>query len=736
MGLIPLFITVGRLPSVNFVLSFLRYIYTMIKSLIQVPPGVRYLSEWSGFDLYDFPDQCIINKVITGCGMTEFAIHCERDLVVCSPRKILLQNKFDQNSDIAYLLKSKFDEIGVVDIDKDISPTSSPGNKFRTNKKDSDDVVMQSSDLPELIVNLKKLNEVKSTAYSDAYRAHFSNIKDYINCRKSKGLPFKILVTYDSFHIVRDILRGLGISDYGVVVDEFQSILHDSRFKPETEISFLGHISTEKRVYFVSATPMLDKYLESIPEFSKLPYYTLDWNSLQPGRVVSPILKKRIIPEGRTIFPILSKIVEEYRMGNTEKVALLVDGVPKIIQSREAVFYVNSINHICTAITRCNLRPEEVNILCADTPANLKRIHTKCGKKYNIGSVPLADEPRKMFTFCTRTVYLGADFYSDNAKSYIFSDSNIECLAVDIAQDLPQIMGRQRLSINPWKNSAEFYVKTTIDFNKISREVFEERVSNKIKTTNDVLGIYNVISEHGDCSQLYTLVKKLYIVTKTGNYGEDYTSIDFRSGGKMPVPKHNYLVEVSERRAFDIQQVDYKDRFSVFASIIDSLDLPQNLDYEVMDLSSRVNSSGDYTEKLKIISDPGLDQDVLSWYIHGLPDNDILKVAYTLLGIPKIVSLGCNITKITSEVSNLVISSSIDLRNEILKSFEVGKRYRHADIKECLRSIYTKFNITSSAKSVDLKNYFEVKEVTFFYYNTERGKNTSSKGFEILSIKN
>ena len=39
------------------------------------------------------------------------------------------------------------------------------------------------------------------------------------------------------------------------------------------------------------------------------------------------------------------------------------------------------------------------------------------------------------------------------------SDANIESLAVDISLDLPQIMGRQRLDENPWKNHAEFYFK-------------------------------------------------------------------------------------------------------------------------------------------------------------------------------------------------------------------------------------------------------------------------------------
>ena len=83
-----------------------------------------------------------------------------------------------------------------------------------------------------------------------------------------------------------------------------------------------------------------------------------------------------------------------------------------------------------------------------------------------------------MFTLCTRTVYLGADFYSTNAKSYIFSDANIDSLSVDITIDLPQILGRQRLETNPWKNRADLYYKTIGDR---KMDIYENIVNKKSK---------------------------------------------------------------------------------------------------------------------------------------------------------------------------------------------------------------------------------------------------------------
>ena len=37
-----------------------------------------------------------------------------------------------------------------------------------------------------------------------------------------------------------------------------------------------------KNLCFVSATPMIDEYLDMLDEFKDLPYYELDWETLDP----------------------------------------------------------------------------------------------------------------------------------------------------------------------------------------------------------------------------------------------------------------------------------------------------------------------------------------------------------------------------------------------------------------------------------------------------------------------
>jgi archaellum component FlaC len=128
--------------------------------------------------------------------------------------------------------------------------------------------------------------------------------------------------------------------------------------------------------------------------------------------------------------------------------------------------------------------------------------------------IPLKGQPRKMFTFCTRTVYLGADFYSDNARTFILSDANIDSLAVDISLDLPQILGRQRLNENPWRNRGEFYYK--INGKEIPREEFDDKVRKKDETTAKKLENFQQVP-HKDVQ-----ISDFEKVIKLENYKDDY----------------------------------------------------------------------------------------------------------------------------------------------------------------------------------------------------------------------
>ena len=425
----------------------------MNKIIIKVPKGIRYINQWEGFKLPDHP--CIIDKQITGCGFTEYCLTNQDNVILCSPRKILLENKEEQHKGDVLYAKSGLDTF--VNFEKDLTT----GTKKPDKEKEQ---TLTNEEIKDIIMAFKE------------------SIKQYYQECTIKQKPCKILVTYDSFRHVKAAL-GDQIKYFYVVIDEFQSVFTDAKFKSTTEIEFMGQLQGIQKLSFVSATPYMDKYLEMLDEFKNLPYYELDWESEDPSRVYTP--KLNIHSCSRSILPAAQDVVKKYLNGEYESTVIMKDGEIHNIESREAVLYVNSVKNICDIIRRCGLKLENTNVLCANTDENEAKIRKAFGftvssirKKYGedrtcIGKVPLNGEPNKMFTICTRTVYLGADFYSTNARTFIFSDANIDSLTVDITIDLPQILGRQRLEENPWKNRAELYYKTLDSDKEITQEDFD-----------------------------------------------------------------------------------------------------------------------------------------------------------------------------------------------------------------------------------------------------------------------
>lgn len=293
----------------------------MEKFVLSVPHGIRYMSQWSDFKIPDIPH--IMNKQIPGCGFTEYCITNNEDVILCSPRKILLQNKFEQHKEDVYLVVNEFDQDPGTDRDLTMI-----GKTRMPNEPEAVD------DSAERETFFKKLTY---------------EVSDYIDRRRADGKPVKILVTYDSFRLVKEIIQyQFDIKDFRIIVDEFQSIFTDSKFKSDTELGFVNNLQRISKVCYVSATPMIDKYLEMLDEFKDLPYYDLDWNALDPGRVKKPSITVRGL---RSVYANAGPIIKKYLDGDFEfRYMKNPNGGSKKVESKEVVFYVNSVNNITSII--------------------------------------------------------------------------------------------------------------------------------------------------------------------------------------------------------------------------------------------------------------------------------------------------------------------------------------------------------------------------------------------------
>jgi hypothetical protein len=665
----------------------------MNKTKIIVPAGIRFLSEWREFNFPSHP--CIIDKKVPGCGFTEYCIVNPDDVILCSPRKVLLKNKTDQHpGEVLYINPEEFGEEDL-EVDKE---------KYKPTK------VIPITGLPQLkevVVENEEAEELDRIKYpplltemelDSNLKIAAKTIANYIQTRRSQNKPIKILVTYDSFKYVRNILDKLNenLRNYHVVVDEFQSIFTDSSFKSEIELSFTNALKTMNNVYFVSATPMMEDYLDQVETFKVLPYYELDWVTAQPERLIRPFIKTRRV---KSIVTAGCNIIKQFQDKQFETVTVLDTTINqyRTVQAKEVVFYINSVTNIISLIKYSKLQPNEVNILCADTRRNRTKIKKRLGTKYKIGTVPLMGEKRKMFTFCTRTVYLGADFYSDCARTIILSDSNITSMTVDISLDIPQIMGRQRLGINPWKNIGELYYIDS--FNTVPLDQFNAYVDQKIEKTNNLIKTIESIPNPTK-DNLNILLDKITSAREVERYEKDY-SVVFNDGHDNKSVILNNLVLLAERRAWEIQNSDYTNT-SQFASA--GLDMEISKVSEFFDKLKGINT---FIDQLKLVCEykDKLTDTEFSMILTQVPTK--IYNIINQIGVEKCRALSYNITDINKYVEfkskqQLIVE---DLQSKLVK----GKRYTSDEIKDLLRESYLKFNLNIVPKVKDFEKYFEGK---------------------------
>ena len=653
----------------------------MEKINLKVPYGIQYISEWKDYDLPI--GHVIVDKGVTGCGYTEYCLRNNYPVILCSPRKLLLENKYEQhqkegNWNVLYLINENEDE---------------------TNK-----------------ISGLELERI----WSNKIFFHLQKCKQY-------DVPPKILVTYDSLYHLLTCLKNLleDLDNYYFIVDEFQSIFLDAFFKASTEFNFVEYLQDCPNVLYLSATPMLDKYLEKVDEFKDLEFYELDWSESGCVENVKITSKKIYSISGEC-----KKIISKFQKGKYP-IALDINGRP--IESKEAVFYLNSVSDIIRTIKSSGLTPSEVNIICSGTKENKDKL-SKLSKSlgyttatgFKLGKVPLKGEKNKKFTFCTRAVYMGADFYSKCASSYVFADPNIKCLALDISMDLPQIVGRQRDRENPFKNTISIYYKTTIDIQ--TREEFDAIQEERNSATQLLLnGFQRLLKD-----EQVQYVKKLRDGIEVSKYSDDFVSISNKTGQ----PVHNHFIELAHERSWEISQKDYQDQISVTKVMEDKgYTVTEEGKYiqedpDFLRFKSEFESTPQFSKRLKIYCeylDQYIDNPRLSGYIMFYVKDPRYHKYYSHYG-----TSGCKAKEFREQDLEDGLKSGIDIDNNlniIYNSFILGEKYSTKIIKSMLKDIYSSLGITKTPKASDLGDYFILEDTRVL--NSETGKR--DRGFKIIS---
>ena len=504
-------------------------------------------------------------------------------------------------------------------------------------------------------------------------------INDYL--RKTER-P-KIMVTYDSFPRIAGLIGDK--KDWRVVVDEYQYLLIDSGFRSEKSIELLQSLNQFEYVTYLSATPIADRYMKALKEFEGVPYTVLDWKNTERTQIIR-IESKHPINNAL-------QIVSNYQNGNFPRIGE--------VESKECVIFLNSVTNIVNIVKQCGLKPDEVNIIVAKNDENEKFVK-KLGKDYRIGECPKMGEPHKMFTFCTSTAFAGCDFYSTCASTFVISDNKRVHTSIDIATELVQIAGRQRLAENPFRKSVFFIYN--VDIGMSNETDYKAKLEDKLNMSISLAEFKNLAE--GETRE--RIRKETTEMQNIKKYSEDYVRYD-SDKDMFTVNRWAYLNDLF---AYDVQHENYVNHVVVRNQIEESgLSVkgdPYMLDYQEQ-LKCILVKVG-FTDRMKRYCELRRMKETSKFFIaHEIMERqyDDLVVYYDKLGYDRIKALGYKEHRILSELEHHYKRN--DIQCEFRKVFKVGTRMTTDEIKRIMGEIYQGYGITKKGVAKHLENEYGIR---------------------------
>ena len=530
-----------------------------------------------------------------------------------------------------------------------------------------------------LVKNKHKQHEGTFAVYGDVSGM---SIKDYLD---NNSKP-KILATYDSIERLGKIIKDK--SDWRVVVDEYQYILIDSGFKSETEIALLETLKGFPYVTYLSATPIADKYMLQMDWFKDMPYTVLEWNNVEK-RIVKRVQSKK--PINNAI-----EIVRNYQKGIYPSV--LVNG--EKIESKECVIFLNSVTNIVNIIGKTGLKANEVNIIISSTAEN-EQIVKKLGDDYGIGNIPLKGEPHKKFTFCTSTAFAGCDFYSACASTFVISDNKKAYTSIDIATELAQIAGRQRLECNPFRNIVTFIYNVDNGENASYKEYLENKLQKSVK-------LADCKNKEIDSEIKEELVKEIVDLQKVNKYAKNYVYYDY-TNERFSVNRMAYL---NDCFSFDVQKENYLDGITVRKQLEDSgFNVNENevySDYEEQ-LECIVRKES-FAERMKRYCEYRKNKETCIFFLADIVmerQNEKLRLYYDSLGYERIKALGYKEANLKNEMASKHSESII--KKKFRSMFPVGTRLLTSEIKMKMEKVYEEYGVKKNGVAKHLGNRYGIK---------------------------
>ena len=510
------------------------------------------------------------------------------------------------------------------------------------------------------------------------------DIEDYL---RNSPKP-KLLATYDSVPRLNGLIKDK--PNWRVVVDEYQYLLIDSGFKSETEIALLETLRDFSYVTYISATPIADKYMRQMDWFKDLPYTVLEWNNVEQ-RFVKRVQSKN--PINNAI-----EIVRNYQKGIYP--FILVNG--KKTESKECVIFLNSVTNIANIIRQTELQSDEVNIIVAFSEEN-NLLVKKLGRDFGIGRIPLKGEPHKKFTFCTSTAFAGCDFYSTCASTFVISDNKKACTSIDIATELAQIAGRQRLECNPFRNTTTFIYNVDVGENEENsyKSVLDAKLQKSVKNAD-----YKNSVMDKDLKEDF--IKETVDSQKLNKYSKNYVWYD-EINQRFSVNRMAYL---NDCFSYDVQKENYLDGITVRKQLEDN-DFNINGDEVYSDYEEQLECiirKESFADRMKRYCEYRKNKEACMFVLvdevmeHQCED---LKLYYDALGYERIKALGYKELNLKNEMMNR--RETYHLYKEFRAIFPVGIKMLTDMIKLKMEEVYARYGIRQKGVASHLEKRFGIR---------------------------
>jgi hypothetical protein len=186
---------------------------------------------------------------------------------------------------------------------------------------------------------------------------------------------------------------------------------------------------------------------------------------------------------------------------------------------------------------------------------------------------------------------------------------------------------------------------------------------------------------------------------------------------------------INDMRSYEIQQIDYKDRFRVFNALGEKI----KNNSLIQKILEEFNSINGFNNKMKYLYSLHMDEDIAKCVLNNIYDTNYAKYYWTIPA-NRAGTLAYIQKNLEKEFENINREKSDNVENrvkeKVIQTFQINLKYTKSDIKETLRSIYESLNYNKTPKASDLENYFELKDCKL---TNSSGK--QDHGFKIIKIK-